>query len=182
MLKFSLKIKNGAHGELILHISPLIRILFGLMACALIAGALINRSEPVPILGVALIIFAFLGMFYEERWIFDKAKKTIIAKTGLVFFYKKDVLVFKEVEAFVYNVSPEHKLSWNNEKPGKSVFPGMANRYYLFALDPKKGKRKTIELVKGRESDYLKTKAEMVAEYCNIKLQTELAPAKQEKD
>ena len=169
MFRISLRLVRKSDEELVLAPVPLFRILFALMFGALLTGALLNAGEPVPVLGFILLALSFLGIFYDERWIFHRGRNTVESRFGLLFLSRKEVFPFPEIREFSYSRKNAGGLPEGQGSPG-GFFLGRGVQYSIFSLLLADGTRKNIEVIKSRTPTGLGDQAGTIAGFCGIPL------------
>ena len=160
MFYITLAVFPRGDNRLILAPKGFFRIGFALICGILLAGIGTNPPGTVPVVGILILILSVLGVFYEERWIFDRGEGMIEFRMGLLFLNKKRRYPFKEVEAFTFVT-----LHGGKEIDPEKETPGRGARYSLFGLFTKGGEKHNIEMIKSRLAPGLLEKAQTVSRF-----------------
>ena len=119
---FSLSRRTAKDGTLVLGLPIRIRILMGIIALAIVLGALLPGSEGSPAGlgagGIVLLLIVVLGLFYEERWTFDPGARSLSFKFGLVFAGKTMRVPFDSVESLAIEEFAKGRASNPGAAPG----------------------------------------------------------------
>ena len=189
MFKLNLILRRKSDDELIFSPAPWFRIIFLFFAASLVTGILTIGKEDsggnfiVPVLITAACVIAAL---YTESWLFDRDKRIIIHKSGLLFLNKKMTLPFAEIDnleisSFLRGVKAdskgEHELKLSNPfsrenteevKGGPRI---IHPKYHQdLCLKMKNGDRHIIESIDSRKSEALKKKAGIISDFSGISL------------
>jgi hypothetical protein len=167
------------------------RIIFLLLLAVLVAGLIAvagddaqDGSLAVPIIIGSVCLIAAL---YEESWTFDRNKRIIVAKFGLLILHRTKTYSFAEIENFELtsflrgiradkSEDKEIDLTSAFSKANTEEAAGKGQRiihkrwHQDLILNYKSGDRKTIDAVDSRSTKALKAKAGILADFCGIPL------------
>ena len=141
------------------------RITFGIISGILLANmASLSSFGAVPIVVTAITAIAAL---YEERWTFDREKKIVVHKYGLLFLAHTKTVEFSEIDRMILSNFREKK-----EDGGMPTRRTVALRSLVsFHILTRSDRHLTVEIRNNRHNQSLKENAEHLAEFCEIELE-----------
>ncbi len=189
MLKLNLVIRRKSEDIIIFSPSPWFRILFLAFAFIVSVGIYAVASDgedgsfAVPVIIAAACVTA---AFYEESWTFNRARKTVRYKHGLVFLNRKESLTFDEIQNLELNIFLRGNKSdgeIENDKSFSNPFSKentVETKNWLKVLHPKyhqelrlnlvSGEQKTIESIDSRSVENMENNAGILSDFSGIPL------------
>jgi len=192
LFKLNLVLHRKNDNTMIFSPAPWFRILFLFLAVVVIIGIFTTSEDEeggnwVPVIVITVCIAAAL---YEESWRFDRSKRIIISKTGIIFLHKTKTWSFAEIANFELMVflrgaesdgSADHEINLSkpfsrentDEISGRGIKIIHRKYHQELRLSLKSGDRITIESIDSRNTEGLLKKANTLSEFCGIQLTDE---------
>jgi len=191
LFKLTLILRRKSDEIMFFSPAPWFRIIFSLLLVVLVIGILSvsgDGSEKGNLLFPVIIgAVCFLAAFYEESWLFDKEKRIIISKYGLLFLNRRKVYSFAEIQDFELmsflrgvnadksadkkiNLTPAFSKENTDEIAGEGRRIIHKRWHQELILNLKSGDRKTLEAIDSRSTESLLNKAGILADFCGIPL------------
>jgi hypothetical protein len=160
MFKIALQVKMTDDGKLILRLPPVFKLLFLFFSVFILTSMIYFPIEDgargtdfIPVLFLVMAVFVTL---YEEKWIFDRDKKVIESRIGLMFYFSRVTADMKDLK----NI----KIS-EIKKPNRHTA-----KYHKMTLVYNNDIEKDLEIVYFRELDKLIKNGELIAGFCDVSL------------
>ena len=170
--------------------APWFRILFLFLAAIVITGIFAVSSDGSGanlVLPAVIAAVCIIAALYEESWIFDREKRIIVSRYGLLFLRRKKVWSFAEIEnielySFLRGAESDgkadHKINIGkpfsrentDEVSGRGIKIIHPKYHQELRLNLKNGDRATIESLDSRSTDALEKKAGILADFSGLKL------------
>ena len=168
MFNITLQLIRKGEDRILLAPHVYFRLGFALICSILVIGMRTSPGDPLPVGGLIILAVAFLAIFYDERWIFDRTGKTIEFRWGLLFLYKKRLYPFEKIETLTFVTLQRGRVINPEEETARS-----GARYTLFGLITRQGEKRSIEMIKSRLAPGLQEKAELISDFCSLPLERE---------
>lgn len=168
MFNITLQLIRKGEDRILLAPHIYFRLGFAFICSILVVGMRTSPGEPLPVTGLIILSAALLAVFYDERWIFDRARGSIEFRWGLLFLYRKKVYLFPDVETFTFITLQRGRVINPDEETARS-----GARYTLFGLITRGGEKRSIEMIKSRLAPGLREKAELISDFCGLPLEQE---------
>ena len=179
MMKLYLRTRSD--GTLVYGIGSWYRIFYMIFLILLSIGAFVYRKEPGFTLFSGPFFVAsilFIAAVYQEVWIFDKKKRTVVYEFGLVFAHRRKVFLFDEIEAFELT---HFKKGTRSMKTG--VKRGANRLYVTFSLVMHHEEKHDIEIIRLKKSaGRTEHAAVVIARYCGVELICDAEPDEETRD
>lgn len=160
MFKIALQVKKTDDNKLILRLPPGLKIVFLFFAVFILTSMIYFPIEEgargtnfIPVLFLVMAVFVTL---YEEKWIFDRKKKVIESRVGLMFYFSRITFDMKDLKKV--------KIS-EIKKPNRHTA-----KYHKMTLVFNNDTEKDLEIVYFRELGKLIKNAELIAGFCDVPL------------
>lgn len=191
LFKLNLIIRRKSDDIMIYSPAPWFRIIFLLLLAVLAAGLIAvtgDESESGNLVVPIIVgVVCFIAAFYEESWTFDRKKRIVLSKFGLIFLNRKKLYSFAEIQdielsGFLRGVMADKSADKEiNLTPGfsKDAADEIADEgkriihkrwHQELTLHLKNGGKKTLEAIDSRNTEALKNKAGILTDFCGIPL------------
>ncbi len=158
MIEIGLRISRKKNGAIDFSIPAAVRAIFALIAAA-IAATGFGGSIGIP--GAVLLALSIAASAYEERWIFDPAKKAVVFRLGLLFAARVRAIPFSDVES-VETETFEKGAAGKSADSGERK-PGRRKRYARLVLHLKDAETLVVETAAASNLERLEAAAEGIA-------------------
>ncbi|MDX9801825.1 MAG: hypothetical protein RBT69_10870 [Spirochaetia bacterium] len=160
MFKIAHQIKKTDDNKLILRVPLFLKIIFLLFSILMLISMFYPAAEEgtreTNYISILLLLIAVFAVFHEEKWIFDKDKKVIEKRTGLMFYFSRTTSDMKELKNI--KISEIKKMNQQTSK------------YHKMSLVFIDDTEKELEIVYFRELDKLIKNGELIASFCGVSL------------
>ncbi len=123
-----------------------------------------NRYNLIPLIVSFLSIIFSL---YNECWIFDKRKKNINHRFGLLFFYKTKLIMMDDLLEIELSVIDKRRLINQSQKNNHKILSNKIIRLELITKDEKKF---IIEYYNISKIDKIRKMSQQIASLCGVNL------------
>lgn len=165
---FSLKLYKKSETQYILTIPLYTRFILFLFTAAV--GSTFIIDPEFALLPILILTILLLSSLYKESWTFDGSKQEVIYGFGFIFFYRKTIIPFEQIEKLQITTFIKGSLT---AKPGQDEPKKMKifrNDYYKLSLINETYGEMTINTVKGRDKTFLYEYSAEIARICKAKL------------
>ena len=172
MLSLTLTLKRINDHELVLRLPLGFRVIFGVIVVILLSSMIASGSTaPGP---VVLLILSILSGLYKEEWRFQKDRRIVEHRSGLLFPYVTKRFSFEEIDHFALSLNTRASQTAKPPKKEtmKSLLGGRRQPSSMgsFGLVKPDGKAHTIEIRKSKSIDEFSKNAQEIADFCEISL------------
>lgn len=185
MFELKVRFRSAKAGAFVGSVPALTRAVFAAIGAAFVAGSAISsgaasiRDIPGALgpAGIVVVAIVLLAVFYEERWTFDPASRTVVYRFGLVFASAKRAFPFDSLESvglerFVKGTRPGQTPPPEDERAGPRLFGNLfkPKAFRSLVLNLADGGRLVVETEAEKKAAALEAAARSISEIAGIPL------------
>ena len=124
---------------------------------------------------VALVLFAVsaLAALYDDRWLFDRDKKKVTRRLGLLFAARETALEMSSLQRVI--VGGHIVLGGRGDDGRTDRRRAAIASFASLSLEELSGRRRTLEQYRGMRAAELRAVAEEIAAFCGLPLEDRTA-------